>query len=277
MKKFGVHKWMIAFDLDGTLAESKCDPSAKMYSLLLKLLEKGYHVAIISGCSEKQMFTQVTAPLFTHAAFMAIDPEKLEKLWLLPCSGSMVMEVDGFTGLPNTRYQETLTLREKAVVWNIFWHVMDSSFTELIGHERVTEWGEIGEDRGSQVTFSMLGQEAPLKEKKKWSKKYGEERYRIAQEMMDRPGWPNELEARVGGTTSIDITRKNRDKAFGISKLLEFAEIFRKEDILFIGDKLQLGGNDYPVFMAGIDCIEVSSPKETEKIIKDILKKTRRQ
>ena len=29
-------------------------------------------------------------------------------------------------------------------------------------------WGDVIEDRGSQITFSALGQQAPLEEKKKW-------------------------------------------------------------------------------------------------------------
>jgi phosphomannomutase len=29
-------------------------------------------------------------------------------------------------------------------------------------------WGELIEDRGSQITFSAIGQQAPLEEKKRW-------------------------------------------------------------------------------------------------------------
>ena len=29
-------------------------------------------------------------------------------------------------------------------------------------------WGEVIEDRGSQITFSALGQQAPIEEKEKW-------------------------------------------------------------------------------------------------------------
>ncbi len=38
-----------------------------------------------------------------------------------------------------------------------------------VGDFRIAEtWGEQIEDRGSQITFSALGQQAPIEEKKKW-------------------------------------------------------------------------------------------------------------
>jgi hypothetical protein len=44
-----------------------------------------------------------------------------------------------------------------------------------------------------------------------------------------------------------------------------------KENILFIGDKLQEGGNDYPVKAMGIDCIEVSRWEDTALVLEGIL------
>jgi hypothetical protein len=35
-------------------------------------------------------------------------------------------------------------------------------------------WGEVVEDRGSQITFSALGQQAPLEEKNKWDSNFTE-------------------------------------------------------------------------------------------------------
>jgi HAD superfamily hydrolase (TIGR01484 family) len=75
-----------------------------------------------------------------------------------------------------------------------------------------------------------------------------------------------EFEVRIGGTTSIDVTKKGIDKAFGVLRIIERLHI-DKEDVVFVGDALFEGGNDYAVKSLGIRCIETSGPQETLKII----------
>ena len=43
------------------------------------------------------------------------------------------------------------------------------------------------------------------------------------------------------------------------------------QDILFIGDALFEGGNDYPVRKTGVDCIQVRDAEETKRIIETII------
>ena len=73
-----------------------------------------------------------------------------------------------------------------------------------------------------------------------------------------------------GGTTSIDIVKPGIDKAYGIQKLKDILEI-DIQDILFIGDALFEGGNDYPVRKMGVDCIQVRDAEETKRIIETII------
>ncbi len=75
---------------------------------------------------------------------------------------------------------------------------------------------------------------------------------------------------RIGGTTSTDVTLPGIDKAFGMTKLIEAIEI-SKDEILFIGDKLEEGGNDYPVKAMGIDSIAVDGWEDTAYVIEGIL------
>ena len=49
----------------------------------------------------------------------------------------------------------------------------------------------------------------------------------------------------MGGSTSIDVTKPGIDKAYGIRKLRDLLGISLKE-MIFIGDALFVGGNDYP-------------------------------
>jgi phosphomannomutase len=51
---------------------------------------------------------------------------------------------------------------------------------------------------------------------------------------------------RIGGSTSIDITRQGIDKGYGIIKLSQASEI-PLGDMMFIGDALYPGGNDHAV------------------------------
>ena len=75
---------------------------------------------------------------------------------------------------------------------------------------------------------------------------------------------------RLGGTTSIDVTRPGVDKAYGIRKLRDELGIPIAE-MLFIGDAIFPGGNDYPAKEAGTDTIEVRDPDETKRVIEAII------
>ena len=74
----------------------------------------------------------------------------------------------------------------------------------------------------------------------------------------------------VGGSTSIDITREGVDKAYGMRKLAGVAGVPVAE-MIFVGDALYPGGNDYPVRAAGIDTIAVRDITETKRIIETIV------
>ena len=76
--------------------------------------------------------------------------------------------------------------------------------------------------------------------------------------------------AHIGGATSIDVTRKWIDKAYGLNKLLKHLNIPNAK-LLFVGDELQPGGNDSPALEVAGECISVKSPEETKQIIEKLL------
>ena len=61
------------------------------------------------------------------------------------------------------------------------------------------------------------------------------------------------------------------DKAHGMKKLME-ATGFTKEEILFMGDRIEEGGNDYAVKNFGIECIGVRSWEDTAYAVEGIVK-----
>jgi phosphomannomutase len=71
-----------------------------------------------------------------------------------------------------------------------------------------------------------------------------------------------EFSVRIGGTTSIDITKLGIDKAYGIRKLQDLLRISTNE-MIFIGDALFAGANDYAIEAIGVVCIPVRGPSET--------------
>lgn len=75
---------------------------------------------------------------------------------------------------------------------------------------------------------------------------------------------------RLGGTTSIDVTKPGIDKAYGIRKLRDNLGITLNE-MIFIGDAVFPGGNDYPAKEAGVVTIQVKNPEETKLVIETII------
>ena len=134
------------------------------------------------------------------------------------------------------------------------------------GFQPQQSWGERIEDRGTQITYSALGQEAPLEEKSKWDPDFSKRKQIKA--ILDKT--LPDFSVRLGGTTSIDVTRPGIDKAYGIRKLRDVLGV-PIEQMLFIGDALFPGGNDYPAFEAGAESIAVRDPEETKAVIKTIV------
>lgn len=245
---------VIAFDLDDTLAVTKSPISDRMSELLGKLLEK-YDVCIISGGKYEQFKIQVVDRLDA-------PDHLLNKLHLMPTCGTRYYRYDELHKEWVLQYAEDLTDQEKQDIMR----VLETSAKE-VGLWVEKPYGDIIEDRGSQVTYSALGQQAPAKEKYKWAEKNADAKQVLRSLVAER--LPN-LEVRLGGSTSVDITRIGIDKAYGMEKLIKALEI-SKEDILFVGDKLQEGGNDYPVKALGVDTIEVEGWKDTALVLEGVL------
>lgn len=244
-------KKILAFDLDDTLAVTKSPMSDRMATALSGILDY-YEVCIISGGRFEQFKNQVIDRLH-------IDEAKLTKVHLMPTCGTQYYRYQDSEWVQ--QYAEDLTEAEKAKAIG----VLKKSAQEL-GLWESKPWGDIIEDRGSQITFSALGQQAPPEEKYKWAEKNQEAKHTLRDTVARQLP---ELEVRLGGSTSIDITRVGIDKAYGMKKLIE-ATGYKLDEILFYGDKLEEGGNDYPVKELGIDSLEVSRWEDTALILESI-------
>jgi len=242
-------KKLIIFDLDGTLAESKSSLDTEMAGLLHDLLGI-VKVAVISGGDWPQFEKQLLSNL--------AHDERLVNLSLLPTCGTKFFQ---YTGDWKKLYSEDLTAEEKEKIISSLKAAVDAAGFKV---EKI--WGEVIEDRGSQVTFSALGQQAPLEEKDKWDPDFSKRKKIKAS--LDK--FIPEFSVRLGGTTSIDVTKPGIDKAYGIRKLRDLLGISLKE-MIFIGDALFVGGNDYPAKEAGVVSIPVRGPSETKPVTEAII------
>lgn len=247
---------LVAFDLDDTLAPSKSPLDAHMADLLLQLLDV-VEVCVISGGQFGQFQMQVIDQLG------AADPAALARLHLMPTCGTQYYRHDGAAW--NQVYAQNLTEDEKA-------RALDAvrERAQALGFWETETWGPILEDRGSQITFSALGQAAPVAVKAAWDptgRKKSALREAVAELLP-------ELEVRSGGSTSVDITRKGIDKAYGMGRLAEMTAI-DLQSMLFVGDRLDPDGNDYPVKALGVPCHAVAGWEETVTYLEELIPRLR--
>jgi phosphomannomutase len=207
-------------------------------------------VAVISGGSWAQFETQLLANL--------AGEDRFANLFLLPTCGTQFFR---YMGHWSKVYSEDLSDAERELIVSSL-----ATALEVSGFKETKLWGEAIEDRGSQITLSVLGQEAPLSEKRSWDPDFAK-RCKITAILQPLlPGFA----IRMGGTTSIDVTKAGIDKAYGIYKLRDQFHVSLKE-MLFAGDAIFAGGNDYPVQEAGVDSIQVRDPCETARVIQTVL------
>ncbi len=243
---------LVAFDLDDTLAPSKSAIDPRIGELLLALAER-VEVAIISGGQLQQFRTQVVERL------PEASPELLSQFHLMPTCGTQYYRLTP-AGI-ETVYAHSLTDDEKQRALSA---VREEA--ERLGLWEAEPWGDILEDRGSQITFSALGQSAPLDAKMAWDPT-GEKKNSLREAVAARIP---DLEVRSGGSTSVDITHRGIDKAYGMGKLADTTGI-PLDDMLFVGDRLDPDGNDYPVLAMGVACHAVHGWEDTAAFLEQLI------
>jgi HAD superfamily hydrolase (TIGR01484 family) len=248
-------KKIIAFDVDGTLTASKTLITDSMANLIKKLIQKREVIAIAGGSFE-QMQTQFLPPFLNDSSMLPY----IRNFTLLPTSGSQRYEYDEERNQWVLTDKEPLGKEVKDRARKLLQEVIDSPEYGIPPHP----YGKIIEDRDTQITFTPNGQQAPVDVKLRFDPlRHKREKIKA----MLEPKLP-EVTVLINGTSSIDILPKGFNKAVGLKRFLNKAGL-RKNDVLFIGDALFPGGNDYSVKEAGFETIAVKTPEETENLIKE--------
>ncbi|GAA4868698.1 HAD-IIB family hydrolase [Serinicoccus chungangensis] len=244
----------IAFDLDDTRAPSKSRVPERTVELLGQLLDE-LPVCVISGGRFEQFRDQLLVQLSAR--------HHLSELHLMPTCGTRYYRWNHDDSDWGLVYSRDMTSAQRRRVFEAV-----ERAARGLGlwepDERVT--GDRIEDRGSQVTYSALGQRADVVQKKAWDPD-GSKRAALALRLGEMLP---DLDVRSGGSTSLDITSQGVDKAYGIQQFARSLDI-QPTDILFVGDRLEPGGNDYPVRALGVQTRQVTDHVETVDVIKGLL------
>jgi len=220
------------FDMDQTIAPARQPILPEMYELLANLSQD---IVIVSGQEVEKIGWQSNyLPAYTlgQNGNHATDVSNTE-LWNIP-----------------------LTEAERAEVLQ---HI--ELLLKELPKEPNPDWNPI-EDRGAQITFSPVGNTAPVEVKQTYDPK------RIIREELLRkvPFDSDNLVVKIGGSTSLDYIHKDRHKGTNVQKLIDL-KAWNKDECIYFGDGLFPGGNDEAV-IGVIETVPVSDNLDTYQKLK---------
>lgn len=242
---------MFAFDLDGTLARSK-QPMKTGIAGIFAALTYICPVAIVSGGRLSLLHSQIVD--------VVDDVMNRENLHLMPTTGTRYYRWDG-NGWECVFEKNIPEEDAKKAVESL------NRRAAQLGLLQGETWGERIENRGSQITFSALGQNAPADIKEAWDPDASKRNALAAAVARDLPN----LTVKSGGSTSVDISCKGIDKSYAICRLTQIFNI-RPSRILYVGDRTDENGNDYPAVQAGTTAMHVRGPEDTVELIKGVMR-----
>ncbi|MBT4650986.1 HAD-IIB family hydrolase [Candidatus Woesearchaeota archaeon] len=238
-------KKIIIADVDETICETCQQITPEMAKQISSMITKGYTWAFISGTEPHYLKEMISAKL-------------TEPHFLLPTTGTICL--DAKNNLFKEEYSYYLTPREKKEAIDAFEELVTKYHIKTL----TTKEDQI-QNRGTQITLSAIGRNAPTNFKKIYDPDATKRKewIKFLKTILDE----NKYEITYAGTTSIDVTRKGLDKAWGIKKFAQHYNIPLNQ-ILFFGDKTHPGGNDYPATKI-VDFITVKNPEDTLNKLKE--------
>ena len=239
------------FDLDDTLALSFENPSDSMLERLRKLLDY-IPVALITG----RDFTWMSRDFLPAI----VSSPRSDRFFVLTEGAAQCFQWQD--GNWKELYGSTISDGE---VQKIRKAVLES-VEETGALDGISVSGEQFRRKKAMVAFATTGLDASKEYRYSWDP--GNVRRSILRDAI-AVKLP-EFDVVMGGATSIDITRKGVNKAYGVRWLSEKLGVAPPE-MLYVGDALFEGGNDAVVIPTGVQTRSVSSPPETEKVIDELI------
>ena len=239
-------KKVIIADVDDTICESCQLVSDEMALEISRLIDTGFSFAFISGTKSESLQRMISSKLKKEHHILGTTGTN----YTLIKEDSSVEII----------YKYSLSDEEKGEIINAF-----DKLIENYNIQSMTTKEDQVQDRDSQITLSAIGRHAPTEAKAAYD---SDGKIRLMWiEFLKKHLDSEKYHMKIGGTTSVDITKKGFDKEWGIRKFAKHNNINHSE-IIFFGDKLYPGGNDFPATKI-VDCVVVKNPEDTIRKLKE--------
>lgn len=239
-------KRIIIADVDDTICYSREQITEPMAEQINSMIKRGYRFAFISGTKLEHLREMISSRVNEEHHILAMTGTT----YAVISNGNSVVQ-----------YSQALTKKEKQEIITAL-----ERLTVKYNLKPLTSKKDQIQDRESQVTLSVLGRYAPLDLKRQYDPDGSKRKEFVV--FLRTFLHQEKYEITIGGTTSIDITKKGLDKERGIREFLKWND-FSPSEVLFFGDKLYPGGNDYSATKV-VDCIAVKNPEETLERLKEL-------
>jgi HAD superfamily hydrolase (TIGR01484 family) len=224
------------FDMDMTIAPARQPILPEMYDLLSNLSQD---IVIVSG--------QEVAKIGWQSNYLPS--------YTLGQNGNHATDIEN-TELWNILLDESHRIE-------IMSHI--DKITAALDHDLNHNWDPV-EDRGAQITFSPVGNIAPIDIKMA----YDPNRKKREELIRKIPLDSKEVVVKIGGSTSFDYIHKDRHKGVNVQKLINLM-CWDKEACIYFGDGLFPGGNDEAV-IGVIETVLVKDHLDTYKKLSEMFK-----
>ena len=217
---------LVAFDLDGTLTQHRSPLEAENRRLLTRLAEK-YKLLMVGAGDCRRIFEQLGR--------FPID--------IIGNYGLQYAEYDKASGDIVIKEERVLACDTESVSARAELFRKESGYTSYYGDP--IEFHPTG-----NVTYPFLGTKAPIEEKVSFDPTRAKRRALYARFCELFP----EYTVFVGGSSSFDMIPAPNDKYHALDEYCK-SHGLRHENVLFVGDDYEEGGNDRAVFVSDIPFI----------------------
>lgn len=233
----------LLFDLDNTLTPPRQKMSEDIKLELLRLLNKGYKIGIVTGSPKEYVLEQ-------------LDSLNHKNLSLFACNG---------TSHAVFPYDEWKTRNmEDFVNINKIRDVLNVLLEKIKQDHSLENKGVLIQERGSMVNFCPIGRSADKDLRDNFVVFDKENNFRenilktLKKDLQDV-----EVTIVLGGQTSFDIYPHGWDKTFMFKHL-------KSEEIIYFGDAFHNQGNDSSMLGKCV-CINVNNVEETLDMLKKMI------
>jgi phosphomannomutase len=211
-------KRIFMFDVDGTLTPSRLPMTKEMEDVFVPFCENN-RVFLVTGSDMSKIMEQI--------------PEKIRYLveGIFTCSGNALTVGDDI--VYDNSFEPPQGLVETLEAWLEY-----SSYPVKTGNHL--------EHRSGMLNYSTVGRNCTQEQREtyeQWDLENGERRI-LREKILHM--WPS-LDCAIGGQISLDIYPRGLDKSQSYYRVKQQN---RDHAIIFCGDRLSPGGNDYPFFKA---------------------------